>query len=235
MPTAIITGGTRGLGRALVEHLAFEGWRVVFDARRKPDVERALAEIGANDHAGKLIGIPGDITDPHHRAELVDVIGDGDLDLLINNAGALGPNPLPRLVDVDSTDLSSLLETNVVAPLRLVSELLAAVQRADGVIVNISSDAAVEAYGGWGAYGASKAALDQISKVLAVEHPDLAIYAFDPGDMRTDMHQAAFPGEDISDRPLPETVVPKLMGLLGQRPPSGRYTRADVPMRPALR
>ncbi len=235
MSTAIITGGTRGLGRALVGHLALEGWRVVFDARRTADVERALAEIGGNDDVGQLIGIPGDITDVHHRAALVDAIEDGDLDLLINNAGALGPSPLPRLVDVDPTDLSSLLETNVVAPLRLVSELIPAAQRADGVIVNISSDAAVEAYGGWGPYGASKAALDHISRVLAVEHPDLAIYAFDPGNMRTDMHQAAFPGEDISDRPLPETVVPKLMRLVERRPPSGRYTEADLSTRAVLR
>lgn len=235
MPTAIVTGGTRGLGRAMVEHLTSDGWRVVFDARRSHDVERTLHEVGSSSRAIELIGVPGDITDARHRSQLADAIGERGLDLLINNAGALGPSPLPRLVDVDPAVVLNLLETNVVAPLRLVAEFLTPLKRAGGVIVNITSDAAVEAYGGWGAYGASKAALDHVSKVLAVEHPELAIYAFDPGDMRTDMHQAAFPGEDISDRPLPETVAPELMRLVERRPPSGRYAEADISMGSALR
>jgi NAD(P)-dependent dehydrogenase (short-subunit alcohol dehydrogenase family) len=235
MPTAIVTGGTRGLGRALVEHLASDGWRVLFDARRGNDVQRTIDEIGRSHPAADLIGVPGSITDGRHRSELVDAIGGGDLALLVNNAGALGPSPLPRLVDVEPGDLTDLLETNVVAPLRLVSELLPPLQRAGGVVLNVSSDAAVEAYAGWGPYGTSKAALDHISRVLATEHPELAVYAFDPGDMRTDMHQAAFPGEDISDRPLPETVVPVLMRLVELRPPSGRYTSEDISMDPVLR
>ena len=235
MPTAIVTGGTRGLGRALVAHLVSEGWRVVFDARRHPDVERMLAEIDALAPASTVIGISGDVTDALHRSELARAIGDSGLDLLVNNAGALGPTPLPRVVDVAPAHLSELFETNVVAPLRLVSEMLTSLQRSAGIVVNISSDAAVEAYEGWGPYGASKAALDHVSKVLAVEHPDLSVYAFDPGDMRTDMHQSAFPGEDISDRPLPESVVPHFMRLVEHRPPSGRYTRADMTMQPATR
>lgn len=235
MPTAVVTGGTRGLGRAMVEHLVSEGWRVVFDARRNPDVERMLAEIDASAPASTVIGISGDVTDALHRSELARAIGDGGLDLLVNNAGALGPTPLPRLVEVAPADLSDLFETNVVAPLRLVSEMLTSLQQCAGIVVNISSDAAVEAYEGWGPYGASKAALDHASKVLADEQPDLSVYAFDPGDMRTNMHQSAFPGEDISDRPLPESVVPLLMRLVKQRPPSGRYTRADMTMEPAPR
>ncbi|MDH3249631.1 MAG: SDR family oxidoreductase, partial [Acidimicrobiia bacterium] len=233
MPTAVVTGGTRGLGRTMVEHLVSEGWRVVFDARRNPDVERMLAEIDARAPASTVVGISGDVTDALHRSELARATGDGGLDLLVNNAGALGPTPLPRLVDVAPSDLSDLFDTNVIAPIRLVSEMLTSLQRCAGIVVNISSDAAVEAYEGWGAYGASKAALDHVSKVLADEHPDLSVYAFDPGDMRTNMYQSAFPGEDISDRPLPESVVPLLMRLVKQRPPSGRYTRADMTMQPA--
>ena len=226
MPTAIVTGGTRGL-------------EVIVDAGasvdRQRDVEQTLSDIRATTPAADVIGIAGDITDAVHRSELARAIGGNGLDVLINNAGALGPTPLPRLVDVAPTDLSDLFETNVVAPLRLVSGMLTSLRRGAGIVVNISSDAAVEAYAGWGPYGASKAALDHASNVLAAEHPDLGVYAFDPGDMRTDMHQAAFPGEDITDRPLPETVVPKLMRLVKRRPPSGRYTHADLSMRPALR
>ena len=231
MPTAIVTGGT-------LEVIVDAGASV----DRQRDVEQTLSDIRATTPAADVIGIAGDITDAVHRSELARAIGGNGLDVLINNAGALGPTPLPRLVDVAPTDLSDLFETNVVAPLRLVSGMLTSLRRGAGIVVkmlhqeiDLYSDAAVEAYAGWGPYGASKAALDHASNVLAAEHPDLGVYAFDPGDMRTDMHQAAFPGEDITDRPLPETVVPKLMRLVKRRPPSGRYTHADLSMRPALR
>jgi NAD(P)-dependent dehydrogenase (short-subunit alcohol dehydrogenase family) len=165
--------------------------------------------------------VPGDVTDPRHRRELVGHIG--SLDLLVNNASALGPSPQPKLAAYPLDVFTEVYEANVVAPLALIQ--LALPKLANGIVVNVSSDAAVEAYEGWGGYGSSKAALDRLSAVLAVEHPDLRVYAFDPGDMRTDMHQAAFPGADISDRPEPETVVPALLRLIDERPPSGRYTR----------
>ena len=224
MATAIVTGGTRGLGRALVQHLTHEGWTVLFDARRHADVARTLAEVERAGHSGEAIGIPGDIVDASPHAELVAALGNRDLDLLVNNAGSLGPSPLPHLAELDAVDVLALFTTNTVAPLALFRALRARLEDAHGVVVNISSDAAVQAYEGWGGYGASKAALDHISKVLAGEHPELTVYAFDPGDMRTDMHQAAFPGADISDRPAPERVVPSLMKLIDRRPPSGRYS-----------
>ena len=233
MPTALITGGTRGLGRALVDHLTTEGWTVVFDARRPSDVEATAAAM-EDGRAGTTIGVPGDIAHPGHRNKLAEALDDRDLDLLVNNAGSLGPTPLPRLADIDLSDLAELLIANTVAPVAVFQALVGRMT-ADGTVINITSDAAVEGYTGWGGYGASKAALDQISTVLAVEHPNLAIYAFDPGDMRTDMHQAAFPGQDISDRPLPERVVPSVMRLLEDRPPSGRYTAGDFAREPVLR
>lgn len=234
MPTALITGGTRGLGRALVDHLTSEGWTVVFDARRSRDVESTVAVL-RDGRIGDAIGVPGDITDRAHRDELVTALGGRGLDLLVNNAGSLGPTPLPRLIELDASDLADILAANTVAPLAVFQAVADRLESTAGTVVNVTSDAAVESYSGWGGYGASKAALDQISKVLSVEHPDLRIYSFDPGDMRTDMHQAAFPGEDISDRPSPEHAVPSLMRLLEQRPPSGRYAASEFSTRPVLR
>jgi NAD(P)-dependent dehydrogenase (short-subunit alcohol dehydrogenase family) len=234
MPTALITGGTRGLGRALVDHLTSEGWTVVFDARRARDVESTVVAL-RDGRIGDPIGVPGDITEAAHRHELVAALGGRGLDLLVNNAGSLGPTPLPRLIDLGTSDLEDILAANTVATLAVFQAVADRLERTRGVVVNITSDAAVEGYGGWGGYGASKAALDQISKVLSVEHPDLRIYSFDPGDMRTDMHQAAFPGEDITDRPSPQAIVPSLMRLLEQRPPSGRYAAAEISTRPVLR
>lgn len=232
MPTAIVTGGTRGLGRALVEHLTLRGWTVVFDARRDADTAETVTTV-SDGRPGKAIGVTGDIADPDHRADLVHALGRHGLDLLVNNAGSLGPSPLPRLIDLDAAALSELFAVNGVAPLTLFQAV--AGRLAEGAaVINITSDAAVEPYTGWGGYGASKAALEQISNVLAVEHPDLSIYTFDPGDMRTDMHQAAFPGQDISDRPAPESVVPSLMKLVELRPPSGRYAASDFSNRPVL-
>lgn len=222
MPQALITGATKGLGRAILEHLHSEGWTVVFDARTPTDVQQTVADIHHETLGGHAIGIPGDIADPDHRRTLVEALGGHKLDLLVNNASSLGPTPLPHLKDVPDDDLRSLFETNTIAPLALIRESLHLLE--GGVVVNVSSDAATNAYPGWGAYGSSKAALDQVSLVVGAENPDVAVYAFDPGDMRTDMHQAAFPGEDIADRPEPITVVPRLMQLLRSRPPSGRYT-----------
>jgi NAD(P)-dependent dehydrogenase (short-subunit alcohol dehydrogenase family) len=217
-PVAIVTGASRGLGRALARSLANAGWRLVLDARRESDLEAVSSGLP---HA---IAIAGDITDPHHRAELATAAEDlGGIDLLVNNASELGPSPLPRLADLSLVALREVFETNVIAPVALIQLLLPPLRRSRAIVLNISSDAAIEAYAGWGGYGSSKAALDQLSAVLAVEEPSIRCYALDPGDMRTDMHQLAFPGEDISDRPEPEAVIPALLALLSDRPPSGRH------------
>ena len=214
-PTALITGAGRGLGLALARALLTEGWRVVVDARH----------IG-QDLLPAAVVVQGDVTSPAHREALAQKLT--RLDLLVNNASDLGPSPLPHLADVPLAAARQVYETNVLAPLALIQRFLPQLRAARGAIVNISSDAAVEAYPGWGAYGSSKAALDQVSAVLAAEEPELAVYALDPGDMRTEMHQSAFPGEDISDRPAPETVVPALRSLIATRPPSGRFHASDL-------
>lgn len=209
-PAALITGGSRGLGRALAVALLDGGWRVVVDAR---DATR-LAELPDG-----VSTVAGDVTDPAHRDRLA---AEGPFDLLVNNASALGPSPQPRLADYPPAELERVYAVNTFAPLALIQVVH------PPVIVNVSSDAAVEAYEGWGGYGSSKAALDQITAVLAVERPDLRVYSFDPGDMNTDLHQQAFPGEDISDRPAPETVVPALLRLVAGDLPSGRYQVKDL-------
>jgi len=224
MPTALITGASRGLGHALTAALAVRGWHLVVDARDGGALEAATAGL-----ASPTIAVPGDVSDPAHRALLRGAVEKtGRLDLLVNNASLLGPSPLAQLSALPTAEMERVLAVNTVAPLALFQEVVHLLTTTAGTVINISSDAAVEAYAGWGAYGASKAALDQLSAVLAVEHPELRIYAFDPGDMRTAMHQAAFPGEDISDRPEPETVVPAILALLVDRPPSGRLTAASL-------
>ena len=222
--TALVTGASRGLGRALSAALADRGWRLVLDGR---DAERLATAVAALPHPELVTAVPGDVADPQHRAALAEAVGPR-LDLLVNNASNLGPSPLPQLADLPPEEFLRVLTVNTVAPLALVQAVLPALRLAHGTVVDISSDAAVQAYAGWGGYGASKAALDQVTAVLAVEHPELRVFAVDPGDMATDMHQSAFPGEDISDRPAPETVVPALFALLDGDRPSGRYRAADL-------
>ncbi len=222
MRTALITGGTAGFGLATACELGRRGWRVTITGRHPEALAAARAVI-----PGRATAIQGDVADQDHRALLSDAVGSG-LDLLVNNASELGPSPLPRLSDITADALRSIFDVNVVAPIALAGLLAQRLEARNGIVVNLSSDAAVQAYPGWGGYGASKAALDQASAVMAAEHPDLTVYAFDPGDMRTAMHQRAFPGEDISDRPDPETVVPALMQLIEQRPASGRYSAASL-------
>jgi NAD(P)-dependent dehydrogenase (short-subunit alcohol dehydrogenase family) len=222
---AIVTGASRGFGRALTTALLERDWTVVIDARRAADLDATAVALDSP----RLITIPGDVTDPAHRAALlVAAIDAGPLRLLVNNASRLGPSPQPVLADYLAADLRAVYETNVYAPLALTQGTLPALSENNGAIVNLTSDAAVEPYQGWGGYGSSKAALDHISAILGAENPNVAVYAFDPGDMRTEMHQAAFPGEDISDRPEPESVVPALLRLLDTRPPAGRYRVADL-------
>ena len=223
MPVAVITGASRGLGAALAHALEGRGWDLVVDGR---DAEALLAATrGTAAHA-----LPGDVTDPAHRQRLADaaaaLVG---ADLLVNNASTLGASPLPAVRDLTDQTLLDTLVTNVVAPHALTRLLLPQLLAHRGTVLNITSDAAVEAYPGWAGYGCAKAALDHLTRILGAEQPDLRVYAVDPGDMRTQMHQDAFPGEDISDRPEPATAVPHLLALLAGTLPSGRYRAADLP------
>lgn len=225
MHTALVTGGSAGLGRALATALGRLGWQVVLGGRDAARLHLAAEAVGPGAHP-----VGGDVTDPRHRQQLVrevDQLG-GRLDLLVNNASTLGPTPLAPLADLSAQGLDEIWSTNVAAPVAMTRALLPALRAARGVLVNISSDAAVEHYETWGGYAASKAALDHLTGTFGAENAWLAAYAFDPGDMRTAMQQAAFPGEDISDRPAPETVVAHLVALVHRRPPSGRYRAADV-------
>jgi len=227
MPVAVVTGASRGFGRALATDLAKEGWHLVVDARGVDALAVAAYEL--RPLGAEVRAVPGDVADAAHRGRLVEEASRlGGVDLLVLNAGDLGPSPLPTLDALEPDALARLFDVNVVAQLALLQQALPALRRAKGTVVVLSSDAAVEAYQGWGAYGSSKAALDQLAAVLAVEKAGLRVYAFDPGDMRTDMHQAAFPGEDISDRPEPEVAVPALRRLLEEGPPSGRYRAAAL-------
>jgi len=222
---AIVTGASRGFGRAVTAALLGRGWTVVGDARRTEDLETTAQEL----NSARLITLAGDVTDVSHRDALVGAAVDaGPLQLLVNNASRLGPSPQPALADYPAGELRAVYNTNLFAPLALIQATLPALTGNAGVIVNLTSDAAVEPYPGWGGYGSSKAALDQLSAVLAAEVAAVPVYAFDPGDMRTEMHQAAFPGEDISDRPEPESVVPALLHLLDTQPAAGRYRAADL-------
>jgi NAD(P)-dependent dehydrogenase (short-subunit alcohol dehydrogenase family) len=220
MPTGIVTGASRGLGLALARALDERGWRVVVDARGA----EALSE--ATDGLSGVTAIAGDVADSDHRWALVEAAGE-PIDLVVNNASLLGPSPLPALADYPLADLRSVYEANVLAPLALLQLALPRL-REGAAILDITSDAGAEAYEGWGGYGSSKAALEQLTAVLAAEHPGLRVYTVDPGDMRTQMHQDAFPGEDISDRPPPEDSVPGLLALIEGSLPSGRYRASEV-------
>jgi NAD(P)-dependent dehydrogenase (short-subunit alcohol dehydrogenase family) len=220
MPVGIVTGASRGLGRALTRALVDDGWRIVVDARDGDALRRAW---GYPPHD---VVIPGDVTDDAHRRALVDAAGES-IDLLVNNASTLGPSPMPALADYPIAELRRVYAVNVLAPLAL-AQLAIPRMAAGAALVNVTSDAGSEAYEGWGGYGSSKAALEQLTAVLAAEHPGLRVYAVDPGDMRTQMHQDAFPGDDISDRAPPEASVPALLELIGGDRPSGRYRAADL-------
>ncbi len=226
MPLAIITGSSRGLGLALARALAQRHWALVLDARGATALERAARELGA---ITDVVALPGDVADDWHRGALLDAAGD-QVDLLVNNASLLGPggrDPLRPLGRYPLETLARVYEVNVLAPLAL-AQLVLPRMRDGATIINVSSDAAVEPYAGWGGYGSSKAALDQLTAILAEEHPTLKVYAADPGDMRTQMHQEAFPGEDISDIPPPESSVPGLLALIEGDLPSGRYLAREL-------
>jgi NAD(P)-dependent dehydrogenase (short-subunit alcohol dehydrogenase family) len=221
MPVALITGASKGLGRALARELAGRGWLLVLDARGAEALDAVARGLPA------ATAVAGDITDAGHREQLVAAVQQlGRLDLLVNNASYLGPSPMPSLAEYPLDELARVYDVDVVAPLALIQVVRPLL--ADGAaIVNVTSDASVEPYEGWGGYGSAKAALDHLTAILAAEQPAYSVYAVDPGDMRTEMHQAAFPGEDISDRPEPEATVPALLRLLDERPPSGRYRAGD--------
>jgi NAD(P)-dependent dehydrogenase (short-subunit alcohol dehydrogenase family) len=219
--TALITGASRGLGLALACQLAQQHWTLILDARGREAIEEAQVELARHT---SVIALAGDVNDTTHRQALVKAAREtGGLDALINNASMLGPSPQPALLDYPIDILEQVYRTNIIAPLALLQDVRSLLKPA-ACIMNITSDAGVEAYEGWGGYGSSKAALEHLSAILAVENPTLRVYWVDPGDMRTQMHQEAFPGEDISDRPLPEESVPGLLALLSGEYPSGRYS-----------
>jgi NAD(P)-dependent dehydrogenase (short-subunit alcohol dehydrogenase family) len=225
MKNALITGASRGLGLALARQLAEKGWGLIIDARGKKALEQARDELAVKT---KVIAIPGDVTAEAHRRKLLRAAQElGGLDLLVNNASLLGPSPQPSLLDYPLDMLEQVYRTNVIAPLATI-QILRPALKLDACILNVTSDAGVQAYGNWGGYGSSKAALEHLSHILAEENPALRVYWVDPGDMRTQMQQEAFPDEDISDRPLPEESVPGLLALIDGELPSGRYRAQEL-------
>ena len=225
--TAIVTGASRGLGRALACALAERGWRLVIDARGASALDEVAGELSG---VTKVTALPGDVADEAHLAALVEAADElGDLEVVVNNASWLGPSPQPPLADYPMEVLHDVFAVNLFAPLRLIQKALPSLQAPGGRVINVTSDAAVESYSGWGGYGSSKAALEQLSRVLAAEHPELKVYWVDPGDMNTQMQQEAYPGEDVSDRRPPEQSVPGLLVLVEGDLPSGRYRAGDLP------
>lgn len=229
--TAVVTGASRGLGRVLATFLAGNGYELVVTARGADELEETATRLESEVDGALVHALAGDVTDPEHRHEVRDLVADlGGLDLLVNNASTLGPSPLPALEEFPLDAFAGIFETNTVAPLAFVQELLPSLRERRGLVVNVTSDAAVEGYPGWGGYGASKAALELVTRTLANELDDVGAVAVDPGDMRTEMHQRAYPGEDISDRPTPDVTVPFWGWLLGRDPLeiSGRRFRAQA-------
>ena len=226
--TAIITGASRGLGLAIASTLAEDGWTLIIDARTEEALKSAHAKLS---RYTRVVAIPGDVTDPRHREDLAEAAREaGGVDALVNNASILGPSPQPDLLDYPLEVFEQVFRTNVLSPLALI-QALKDYLKPQARIINVTSDAAVEPYEGWGGYGSSKAALEQLSNILAAENPGLRVYRVDPGDMRTQMHQEAFPDEDISDRPLPEESVPGFIELLTGDLPSGRYEARELAAR----
>ncbi len=225
MPVAVITGASQGLGLAVAQELDRQGWSLVLDARRADHLQCAVAAFAGGPHRV----IPGDVTDEWHRVALAEAAHDlGGANALVNNASTLGASPLPTFADLDPETYAAILAVNVIAPMALIRELLPQLRGRAGRIVNISSDAAVEPYETWGGYGSSKAALDHATRILAAEEPLVRVHSLDPGDMRTEMHQNAFPGEDISDRPLPVSVVPAVLRLLVGDVAGGRHRATEL-------
>jgi NAD(P)-dependent dehydrogenase (short-subunit alcohol dehydrogenase family) len=226
-PVAVITGASRGLGYALAGALAAAGYRLVIDGRDEAALRRAAAGLGSL--GGQVVALPGDITEPAHRAGLHAAAAElGGASLLVNNAGTLGASPLPALADYPADALRDAFEVNVIAPVALTQLFLPGLRRTGGAVLSITSDAAVEGYAGWGGYGATKAALEQACNVLAAEEAAVRVWWVDPGDLRTQMHQDAYPGEDISDRRPPEAVTPAFLRLVTERMPSGRYRAVEL-------
>ncbi len=227
MPTAIITGASRGLGLALARALAERSWNLVLDARGGDALQKVAEELSSGT---EVVAVAGDVADEDHREQLVEAArAMGGPDLLVNNASLLGPSPQPRLADYPLDAFREVYEVNVTAPLALIQAALPLLsQSPQARILNITSDAGVEGYEGWGGYGSSKAALEQLSKVLAAEHPHLRVWWVDPGDMNTQMQQEAYPDEDVSDRPPPDESVPGLLKLLDDELPSGRYQAREL-------
>ncbi|MFZ0664301.1 MAG: SDR family oxidoreductase [Acidimicrobiales bacterium] len=233
MKAAIVTGGSKGLGRALALGLADEGWSLVLDARDATGLEEAAREIRSRRASGASVkAISGDVTSDLHRQSLIDAASElGALDLIVNNASELGPSPLPELADYPLESLRRVLEVDVVAPLAVLQQAVRLLEQSENPrVLNITSDASVEHYERWGGYGLAKAALDHLSATFAAENPHVRTWAVDPGDLRTDMHQRAYPGEDISDRPLPESVVARLLSLINSDLTSGRYKASEIPV-----
>lgn len=223
--TALITGASKGLGQALARGLADRGWNLIITARDQDRLRTVRDELAQITH---VAAIAGDINDPVHRENLATLArGHAGIDVVINNAGTLGTSPLPGLLDYPLDSLADVFATNVIAQLGLIQAVREEL-KPSAKIINVTSDAGVNAYPGWGGYGASKAALEQLSSILAAENPEITVYWVDPGDMRTDMHQAAYPGEDISDRAMPEARVPGFIALIESDRPSGRYAAQDL-------
>jgi NAD(P)-dependent dehydrogenase (short-subunit alcohol dehydrogenase family) len=230
MTVAIITGASRGLGRALAAELAGRGWDLVLDGRNTDALRAAAAQLERGAPRVRVKAVPGGVTDPAHREELVAAaLALGGVDLLVNNASALGAEPLVPLAELPVAGLQEALDTNVTAPFALLRAVLPALRAAGGAVLNVSSDAAVEAYPRWGGYGAAKAALDHLSAVLAQEEPGIRVWWVDPGDLRTELYAAAVPDDaGFGQRPLPEEVAPSFLRLLEERAPSGRYVAENL-------